>query len=305
MPRIRTVKPELAKHELLFDLEQETGLPLRFAWAMLPTIADREGRFRWRPRALKSDILPYDDVDFSRVLHAWLTRGLLVRYACRGEWYGWIPTFRKHQTVNNKERESDLPSIDDADEIEDYREQEKQLLPNAWATREPRDDDASPETLLNSQAEQEQEGEREQEGKGIEVPPPSPSLRSVEGVVTSCAALPGSAPPNVFIRIPLVDGSEHPVTAEKVAEWVAAYPAVDVEQALREIRQWNVEHPRNRKTARGIGVHIAGWLARRQNQTRPDGHETEARHERIGQGQRTQRERKRAALAGARAALDP
>ena len=31
MSRIRTVKPELFKHEELFDLERETGLPIRIS----------------------------------------------------------------------------------------------------------------------------------------------------------------------------------------------------------------------------------------------------------------------------------
>jgi hypothetical protein len=43
--RIRTVKPEFFKHEKLFDLEKETGLPIRLAWVGLFAISDREGRF--------------------------------------------------------------------------------------------------------------------------------------------------------------------------------------------------------------------------------------------------------------------
>lgn len=115
MGRIRTIKPEMAKHEELYDAEIETGLPLRFAFAMLFTVCDREGRFRWRPRALKADVLPFDEVDFSRVLHALVTRGFLVRYACHGEEFGCIPTFTKHQVINNKESSSILPSHLDKD----------------------------------------------------------------------------------------------------------------------------------------------------------------------------------------------
>lgn len=70
MARIRTIKPEFFRHAGLFDLEQETGLPLRVAFAGLWTAADREGRFAWKPRELKLDCLPFDLVDFSRVLDA-------------------------------------------------------------------------------------------------------------------------------------------------------------------------------------------------------------------------------------------
>ena len=140
MPRIRTIKPELARHELLFELERETGLPIRFAWALLPTVCDREGRFRWRPRDLKLDILPYDECDFSRVLDAWLTRGQVVKYRVGRDWFGWIPTFTKHQSVNNKEPPGSLPSVDEAEEVSDHRSQQ---LANATPTRDSRDDDAS------------------------------------------------------------------------------------------------------------------------------------------------------------------
>jgi hypothetical protein len=115
--RIRTIKPELAAHEGLFDLEQEAGLPVRFAWCMLFTVADREGRFQWRPRTLKAQILPHDDIDFSRVLDAWVTRGFIVKYRVGDAWYGCIPTFSKHQVINNREAKSDLPPISGADEV--------------------------------------------------------------------------------------------------------------------------------------------------------------------------------------------
>ena len=110
MGRIRTVKPELFKHERLFDAEQETGLPLRLAFIGLFTACDREGRFNWRPRSLKTDVMPYDDIDFSRVLDALLTRGFLVKYEIGNDVYGCIPSWKDHQFVNNKEAKSRLPN---------------------------------------------------------------------------------------------------------------------------------------------------------------------------------------------------
>jgi hypothetical protein len=69
----------------------------------------------------------------------------------------------------------------------------------------------------------------------------------------------------VFIAVPLVDKSEHPITEAQVAEWEEAYPAVDVPQKLREIRQWNIANPTKRKTRKGILRHITDWLAREQD----------------------------------------
>jgi hypothetical protein len=107
--RIRTVKPEFFEHSGLYDAEQETGLPSRLGFAGLWTCCDREGRFKWRPRELKLDVLPYDDCDFSRVLDALATRGFLVQYESGTEVFGYIPSWKDHQFVNNKEPKSKLP----------------------------------------------------------------------------------------------------------------------------------------------------------------------------------------------------
>lgn len=160
MARIRTIKPELAKHELLYDLERETGLPIRFAWAMLPTVCDREGRFKWQPRTLKADILPHDELDFSRVLDAWLTRGQLVKYRVGTTWFGWVPTFGRHQVLNNREAASELPSIRDADEVIDQR---TQALADASGTRASRVAHACPTESQSRKAEG-----KGREGKGRE-----------------------------------------------------------------------------------------------------------------------------------------
>lgn len=107
--RIRTIKPEFFTHEGLYELEKETGLPIRVAFPGLWCAADKAGRFKWEPRRLGVAILPYDGIDFSRVLDALFTRGYVVRYRVDGVEYGAIPAFSKHQFLNNKERESTLP----------------------------------------------------------------------------------------------------------------------------------------------------------------------------------------------------
>jgi len=94
--RIRTIKPEFFTHEGLYELEVETKLPIRVAFAGLWCAADREGRFKWEPRRLGIHILPYDKCEFSRVLDALTTRGFVVRYASNGSVFGFIPTFPHH-----------------------------------------------------------------------------------------------------------------------------------------------------------------------------------------------------------------
>lgn len=111
MARIRTVKPQLFKHEGLFELERETGLPIRLAWIGLFTLADREGRFKWRPRELKADIMPYDEnVDFAAILSALASIQLIQRYQVDGEFFGHIPKWHQHQHVNAREAKSTIPA---------------------------------------------------------------------------------------------------------------------------------------------------------------------------------------------------
>lgn len=110
--RIRTIKPEFFTHEALFEAESETGLPLRLAFIGLWCAADREGRFKWHPRRLGVQILPYDGTDFLRVLDALVTRGFLVKYRVGDECFGAIPSFTRHQVINNREAESVFPGPD-------------------------------------------------------------------------------------------------------------------------------------------------------------------------------------------------
>lgn len=109
MARIRTIKPEFFTHEGLFELEQEARLPIRLSFAGLFTCCDRDGRFRWRPRILKLDILPYDSTDFSTVLDALEANGFVERYEMDGQIYGRIPSWPKHQVINNREMASVIP----------------------------------------------------------------------------------------------------------------------------------------------------------------------------------------------------
>ena len=163
MARIRTVKPELFRHEGLFELEQETGLPVRLAFIGLFTAADREGCFKWRPRELKLDVMPYESLDFSRVLDALITRGFVVKYRVDDAWYGLIPTFTNHQVINNRERASGFPSISEAEEVVDCQSIEC----TEESTREPRVSHATSTPLVQDQGEGKgREGNRKGTGRG-------------------------------------------------------------------------------------------------------------------------------------------
>lgn len=126
MARIRTVKPSFFRHRQLFLAEKESGLPLRLAFEGLWTVADRDGRFKWEPEEHKLDCLPYDDVDFGKVMDALCEHGFITKYEVGGRHYGVIPSFTDHQVINNREAASKLPP------------QPAKSDNDASATREPR-----------------------------------------------------------------------------------------------------------------------------------------------------------------------
>ena len=136
--RIRTIKPEFFHHEGLFEAELETKLPLRVAFAGLWCIADREGRFKWEPRRIGVQVLPYDAVEFSRVLDALATRAFVLKYRVGDACFGWIPSFLKHQVINNRESQSILPDPEGNIEQTPINTEEIDACP----TRAPRDDHA-------------------------------------------------------------------------------------------------------------------------------------------------------------------
>lgn len=82
-----------------------------------------------------------------------------------------------------------------------------------------------------------------------------------------CAELPSSPPPAAVL--PLVDGSDFPIAKKTVDELSGLYPAVDVDQQLRNMRGWLLANPKNRKTKAGIMRFVNSWLSREQNQARP------------------------------------
>lgn len=69
--------------------------------------------------------------------------------------------------------------------------------------------------------------------------------------------------------IPLADGSDHTLTLAELAEYEQAYPAIDVPGELRKARAWCVANPGQRKTRRGVGKFVNGWLARTAERAKP------------------------------------
>lgn len=110
--RIRALKPGFFKNEELAELSPWHRLCFQGLWCY----ADREGRMLDRPKRLKAEIFPYDDLHMDMLLWDLQRAGLIVRYAIRGTPLIWIPTFGLHQHPRQDEAASELaPYVSGAD----------------------------------------------------------------------------------------------------------------------------------------------------------------------------------------------
>jgi len=50
-----------------------------------------------------------------------------------------------------------------------------------------------------------------------------------------------------------------------IEQWKDTFPAVNILQTLKEIRQWNLDNSTKRKTKSGIRRHISFWMGKEQN----------------------------------------
>ena len=71
---------------------------------------------------------------------------------------------------------------------------------------------------------------------------------------------------NVFIRLELNDKSLFPIFDDDLDKWRDLYPAVNVEQELRNMVGWIDGNPTRRKTKSGIKKFINSWLSKEQDQ---------------------------------------
>ena len=108
MARARNIKPALFTNDKLADVEMAGRLLFIGLW----TIADREGRLEDRPRRIKIEVLPYDNVDVDNLLNQLAETGFIVRYSVGGERFIQVTNFAKHQNPHMKESASVIPAPD-------------------------------------------------------------------------------------------------------------------------------------------------------------------------------------------------
>lgn len=105
MARIRTIKPEFWKNEVLGEMPAEFALLFIGLW----NLADRRGFLEDRPKRIKAELFPYRHVDIENGLEI-LCNGFIRRLLVDDIPYIQILNFQKHQHINMKESESTVPT---------------------------------------------------------------------------------------------------------------------------------------------------------------------------------------------------
>lgn len=95
--RIRSIKPEFVLDEQVSRWPAETRLAYIYLWME----ADDHGRLRANATYLRSQLFPYDDrINLEKVLAPIVKSGKLFLYNAKGESYGYLVNFHKHQRIN-------------------------------------------------------------------------------------------------------------------------------------------------------------------------------------------------------------
>jgi hypothetical protein len=110
MLRTRQIKPGIVTNEELCALGPFAYILFTGLWML----ADKEGRFEWRPKRIKALLMPMWDEISSEVVEKLLEKlwesGFISRYDVDSHLYGTILNFGKHQHIHPNEAKSDLPA---------------------------------------------------------------------------------------------------------------------------------------------------------------------------------------------------
>lgn len=207
-----------------------------------------------------------------------------------------LPNFLKHNPPENPNVVKGwvscldvLPECDLLRQCFQWVERVCQTLPKGYA-------ESLPEPFRKGMPNQEQRTEsREQEQRSPYLRPEpdkpasgreervAPDSEGIESASPEREPEPAEAPVMVF---PVIGQGprEWTLTSAKLAEYTETFPGVDVLAHCRIARQWCVDNPAKRKTAKGMAKFLGGWIERNQNRGSANGRGSPARNGRHAAG---------------------
>ena len=103
--RARNIKPGFFRNEDLVEISPGGRLLFIGLWCM----ADRKGLLEDRPKKIKLELMPYDDINCDKLLQELHDHSLILRYNVNGNRYISVPNFSKHQKPHPNEKLSEIP----------------------------------------------------------------------------------------------------------------------------------------------------------------------------------------------------
>ena len=113
MARSRNIKPAFFTNDELAELDPIDRLTFIGLW----TLADYKGCLECRPKRIKAQILPYDNVDIEQILINLDLSRFIAIYTVQGQLLIKVLNFSIHQNPHKNERDkgSNLPDLDKND----------------------------------------------------------------------------------------------------------------------------------------------------------------------------------------------
>lgn len=229
MARARTLKPQFFRSEQVNALDPWGRLLFEGLW----TLADRRGILEDRPKQIKYEIFPADEVDVDRLLNEIQTQALIQRYSAEGRNCIWITGFVSNQNPHPREPENGLP------------------LPAAERNGQP---------LKNMAG-----------NAHSPLPIPHSPLPLSSSKTCGEPAVADSSPPDCsFPVFPTAagrrtDSRTWTLPGALVSEWAEAFPAVDVPAECRRAHAWVKANLGRRKTSSGMPAFLHRWMTKAQN----------------------------------------
>lgn len=193
---------------------------------------DKNGTFKWEPRQLKLDILPFLPFSMDQALEILEGAGFVRKFEASGKHYGNIPTFLEHQRLTGSE-------VTDPAKYPEYSEAcEKGSIGET----------------TGKQRGNTSEHLGDQEGKGR------------EGSSNAPCASSNRTPPASRKVTWSESGFEIPDSVK--AGFVKAFPAVAVESEIAKAHAWALANPSKRKAE--WGRFLNNWLANAKPAPKPE-----------------------------------
>jgi len=236
MARSRNIKPAFFKNEYLGVEDPYVSLLYIGLWCL----ADKNGMLEDRPLRIKAELFPYrDNFDINGYLTVLERLGNIRRFTYQLEDQINVielVNFKKHQNPHHTEKGELIPCFSDSCVVT-----VKERLDNGY----------TPADSLNT------------DSLNTDSLVLIPDLASSKKTALSKKVKDDS---EVIFYLPTnKEGEFYNVTKNEIDQWILIYPAVYIEQEIRNMIGWAMSNPKKRKTSGGMKSFINAWLSKSQN----------------------------------------